>query len=79
MKRKPFLGLAGVVALALAAFFTFAPGVVERGMNQLDGEPILNLCKQAASEAAAALGSAAYGSLLGSRPGFARLISNTNY
>ncbi|UYH54474.1 dipeptidase [Qipengyuania sp. SS22] len=47
MKRKLFLGLTGVVVLALAAFFIFAPGVVERGMNQVDGEPLIEVSDEA--------------------------------
>lgn len=47
MKRKLFLGLTGVVVLALAAFFAFAPGVVERGMNQVDGEPLIEVSDEA--------------------------------
>ena len=47
MKRKLLLGLTGVVVLALAAFFTFAPGVVERGMNQVDGEPLIEVSDEA--------------------------------
>jgi microsomal dipeptidase-like Zn-dependent dipeptidase len=47
MKRKLLLGLAGVVVLALAAFFTFAPGVVERGMNEVDGEPLIEVSDEA--------------------------------
>jgi len=47
VKRKLFLGLTGVAVLALAAFFAFAPGVVERGMNQVDGEPLIEVSDEA--------------------------------
>ncbi|NHF71690.1 dipeptidase [Paracoccus xiamenensis] len=44
MLRKILLVLLGLIALAAAAFFTFAPGYVERGLNPLttpeDGWPV---------------------------------------
>lgn len=47
MRRKLLVGLLGAILLALAAFFVFAPGVVERGMNQIDGEPLIEVSEEA--------------------------------
>lgn len=35
MGRKVAIGLAGILILAIAGFFLFAPGIVERGMNKV--------------------------------------------
>ena len=40
MKRKLLGGLAGLLALAVIGFFVFAPGMAERSMNAIDGEPL---------------------------------------
>ena len=47
MRRKLLFGLLGIILLALAAFFVFAPGVVERGMNKVDGEPLIAVSDEA--------------------------------
>ena len=36
MIRKALLGLLGLVIVAAIAFFTLAPGIVERGMNKVE-------------------------------------------
>jgi microsomal dipeptidase-like Zn-dependent dipeptidase len=38
--RRWLIGLLLIVALAALAFFTLAPGIVERGLNQVDGKPL---------------------------------------
>ena len=38
--RRWLIGILLVVALAALAFFAFAPGIVERGMNKIDGKPL---------------------------------------
>ena len=38
--RRWLIGILLVVALAALAFFAFAPGMLERGMNQIDGKPL---------------------------------------
>ncbi len=38
--RRWLIGILLVVALAALAFFAFAPGVLERGMNKVDGKPL---------------------------------------
>ena len=38
--RKIVIGLAAVLAIALAAFFTLAPGIVESGMNKVVATPL---------------------------------------
>jgi membrane dipeptidase len=38
--RRWLIGLLLVVAVAALAFFTLAPGIVERGMNKIDGKPL---------------------------------------
>ncbi len=47
MKRKLILGLLGVIVVALAGFFLLAPGIVERGMNRIDGEPLIEVSDEA--------------------------------
>lgn len=45
---KRFLaGFGGVLLLALVAFFIFAPGIVERDHNQIDGEPLPPVSEEA--------------------------------
>ena len=38
--RRWLIGILLVVALAALAFFALAPGIVERGMNKIDGKPL---------------------------------------
>ena len=38
MMRKFLIGSAALIALAAAAFFLFAPAIVESGMNKLTGK-----------------------------------------
>ncbi len=38
--RRWILSLLVVIALGAAAFFTLAPGMIERGLNQIDGKPL---------------------------------------
>ncbi len=38
--RRWITGILLVVALAALAFFSFAPGVIERGLNKIDGKPL---------------------------------------
>ena len=38
--RRWLIGILLVVAVAALAFFALAPGIVERGMNQIDGKPL---------------------------------------
>jgi membrane dipeptidase len=40
MIRKLLLGFLGLVAIGLTAFFIFAPGMVERGMNKVEPVPL---------------------------------------
>ena len=47
MIRKLLLGVLGLVVLAAAGFFIFAPGMAERGMNQVDGEPLIEVSAEA--------------------------------
>ena len=38
--RRWLIGILLVVAIAALAFFTLAPGILERGMNKVDGKPL---------------------------------------
>jgi membrane dipeptidase len=38
--RKALLGLFGLIVVATVAFFVFAPGIVERGMNKVEPVPL---------------------------------------
>src|SRR3546814_1190267 len=38
--RRWILGILLVVAVAALAFFALAPGIIERGMNTIDGKPL---------------------------------------
>ena len=38
--RRWLIALLLVVALAALAFFALAPGIIERGTNQIDGKPL---------------------------------------
>ncbi|GAO80477.1 MULTISPECIES: dipeptidase [unclassified Sphingopyxis] len=38
--RRWLIGILLVVAVAALAFFTLAPGILERGMNKVDGKPL---------------------------------------
>ena len=46
MKRWVRLVL-GVLALAIVGFFLLAPGIAERSMNKIDGEPLIEVSQQA--------------------------------
>jgi microsomal dipeptidase-like Zn-dependent dipeptidase len=47
MKRKVGWSLLVVVVLAIAAFFAFAPGIVEGSMNRIDGKPLIAVSPRA--------------------------------
>lgn len=47
MRRKVGIGIAVLVIAALVAFFTFAPGYVERDLNRIDGEPLIAVSQEA--------------------------------
>ncbi|MBX7494534.1 dipeptidase [Qipengyuania sp. 6B39] len=47
MRRRLLIG-AGVLVLTLAgAFFALGPGIVERGMNRIDGKPLIEVSEEA--------------------------------
>lgn len=45
--RKLLLGLVGLLVTAAAAFFVFAPGMAERSINKVDGEPLIEVSPEA--------------------------------
>lgn len=45
--RRSILGLVIVLVLAAVAFFVFAPGIVERSMNEVTGDPIPEVSAEA--------------------------------
>ena len=46
--KKTVLIIAGLVLLiGIAGFFQFAPGIAERSMNQIDGEPLIEVSDEA--------------------------------
>lgn len=47
MIRKLLLGLLGLVVLAAAGFFLFAPRIAEESMNKIDGEPLIAVSEEA--------------------------------
>lgn len=47
MKRKIAWGALALVVLAAVAFFVFAPGIIERGMNKIDGKPLIPVSEEA--------------------------------
>lgn len=47
MIRKLLLGLLGLVVLAAAGFFLFAPRLAEESMNKIDGEPLIAVSDEA--------------------------------
>ena len=47
MKRKLAWGALALLALAAAAFFALAPGIIERGMNRIDGKPLIPVSDEA--------------------------------
>lgn len=47
MIRRLGLGLLAIVTLVAAGFFIFAPGMAERSMNQIDGEPLIEVSEEA--------------------------------
>ena len=47
MKKIILISAAIVLLLGVAGFFLFAPGIAERGMNQIDGEPLIAVSDEA--------------------------------
>lgn len=47
MKRKLAWGALALLALAAVAFFVLAPGMIERGMNRIDGKPLIPVSDEA--------------------------------
>lgn len=47
MMRKLLLGALIALVLAAAGFFLLAPGMVERGLNRVDGEPLIEVSDEA--------------------------------
>jgi len=47
MKRKIAWGVLALVVLAAIGFFGFAPGMIERGMNKIDGQPLIPASEEA--------------------------------
>ena len=45
--RRWLIGILLVVAVAALAFFTLAPGMLERGMNKVDGKPLPQVSERA--------------------------------
>ncbi len=45
--RRWLIGILLVVAVAALAFFALAPGMLERGMNQIDGKPLPTVSERA--------------------------------
>ena len=45
--RRWLIGILLVVAVAALAFFTLAPGMIERGMNKVDGKPLPQVSERA--------------------------------
>lgn len=47
MKRKLAWSALALLVLAAVAFFALAPGIVERGMNRIDGKPLIAVSDEA--------------------------------
>lgn len=47
MRRKPLVIALAVVAAAIGGFFSLAPGMAERSMNVIDGEPLIPVSAEA--------------------------------
>jgi microsomal dipeptidase-like Zn-dependent dipeptidase len=47
VKRRLAWGIVLVVLIALAAFFALGPGMVERSMNKIDGQPLIAVSDEA--------------------------------
>ncbi len=45
--RRFLLGVVGVLALLVLGFFALAPGIIERGLNQLDGQELIPVSEEA--------------------------------
>ena len=45
--RRWLIGLLALLLVAAAAFFLFAPGMIERGTNKIDGKPLLQVDEHA--------------------------------
>lgn len=45
--RRWLIGLLALLLVAAAAFFLFAPGMIERGTNKIDGKPLLQVGEHA--------------------------------
>ncbi|MBY6127264.1 dipeptidase [Qipengyuania aquimaris] len=47
MKRRIVIGIGVILVTALAAFFIFAPAYIERDLNRIDGEPLIEVSQEA--------------------------------
>lgn len=47
MKRKIAWGVLALVVIAAIGFFGFAPGMIERDMNKVDGQPLIPVSEEA--------------------------------
>jgi len=47
--RRWLFGILIVVLIAAGGFFAFAPGIIERGTNKIDGKPLLQVSARAAA------------------------------
>ncbi|WP_459788500.1 dipeptidase [Alteriqipengyuania sp. 357] len=47
MKKTVMIIVGLVLLIGIAGFFQFGPGMVERGMNQIDGEPLIEVSEEA--------------------------------
>lgn len=45
--RRWLIGILVVLLVAAGAFFSFAPGIIERGTNKVDGKPLLQISERA--------------------------------
>lgn len=45
--RRSIIGLSALLVLAAIGFFLFAPGIVERSMNEVTGDPIPEVSAEA--------------------------------
>lgn len=47
MKKTVLIAVGLVVLIGIASFFQFGPGMVERSLNQIDGEPLIEVSDEA--------------------------------
>ena len=47
MKKTVLIIVGLVLLIGIAGFFQFAPGIAERSMNQIDGEPLIEVSDEA--------------------------------